>query len=144
MQAVFESENPYRSVGYWDVNCVAPTFSDNRLSAKGVYLSKSIVGSLIMVPDTEHERNRFYNFFEGEKHNQITLTEPMEIYNMRKWIKYRKYDFKEVCSEGVPEDLQGYIQSLKAEEPEQEPTERKGRDTHNEDWDRVMEKRMRR
>lgn len=141
MRAVYECNEPYRSVGYWDVNAIVPVLSEERVGENGVYLPRVVVATYINLPDSESLRNRFYYFYEGKKHNQLTLEDPVEIQNIREWLKYHP-DFKEVYCEDVPEDLQGYIKSLKAGEPEKEQAEHKGRDNRNEDWDRVMEKRM--
>lgn len=45
-----------------------------------------------------------YEFFEGEDHNELTLTEPIEILNMRDWLKGRK-DFIEVLCDKEAESL---------------------------------------
>lgn len=130
MKAVYECNEPYRSVGYWDVTVTVPVLGEERVGENGVYLPRVVAGIAIDLPDSESQRMRFYYFYEGKKHNQLTLEDPVEIQNMREWVKYHP-DFKEVRCEDVPEK-------------EQEPTEGKGRDTTNEDWDRVMEKRMKR
>lgn len=134
MKAVYESSNPYSQVGYWDINGATPV--------RDIWAGKEIVGSSVQFPDSFSERTRLYLFSEGKKHNQITLVDPIEIYNMRAWLKYHP-DFKEVSCEDVPEDLQEYLQSLKREEPEKAvQADHKRQDTDSEDWDRVMAKRI--
>lgn len=134
MKAIYESSNPYVQVGYWDVNGVIPV--------RGMYTGKEIVGSAVQAPDSFSECTHFYHFNDGEQHNQLTLVEPVEILNMRAWVKAHP-DFTEVSCEDVPEDLKGYIQSLKAEEPKKEvQAVHMVQDTSSEDWDREMAKRI--
>ena len=90
MRAVFMcTEGAYRQVGYWDVNGASPIYSASYDEELDVYKTPHIVGATVMLPDTETARGKSYLFSEGKDHNQLTLTDAREIYNMRKWIQSR-------------------------------------------------------
>ena len=66
MRAIFQSNKPNMRVNYKEVNIYAPVVD-------GVAI--------------ELNRLQEYVFSEGKDHNQLTLTDPTEIENMRIYIK---------------------------------------------------------
>ena len=81
MKAVYQSEKPYFQLSKGDVNNRVMVYSEGK--------DPSFVG--VGVHHTMfHERLEFYSFSEGNEHNQLTLTDPTEIQNMREYIKWRK------------------------------------------------------
>lgn len=133
MRAVFIcTDGAYRQVGYWDVNGASPVYGRAYGEELGDYKPRQFVGIEIKFPDSETERNRFYHFYEGKNHNQLTLTDAKEIYNMRKWIQSRRKAFVELsCDEEAehiteavfmePVEVSG--EPKRATEPQEEPTE---------------------
>jgi len=91
MRAVFMcTEGAYRQVGYWDVNAVTPVYGRSYSGEElAVHRASRIVGYTVDYPLTEPEMGKIYLFNEGKNHNQLTLTDAKEIYNMRKWIQRR-------------------------------------------------------
>ncbi len=147
MRAVFMcTEGAYRKVGYWDVNAVTPVYGRAYGEELRDYIPRMFVGIEIKLPESETERNRFYHFNEGKNHNQLTLTDAKEIYNMRKWIQRRgscNATYVEVsCDEEAEHITEAYFmepvevpkEPVKAVEPEEELT----------DWDLKLSKELRR
>lgn len=83
MRAVYQSTQAYLQLSKGDVNRNIPVMGQTVIKGK-YYETGKIVG--YTVPDQELD---FYLFNEGEKHNQLTLTDPTEIQNMRDYIKRR-------------------------------------------------------
>lgn len=146
MRAVFMcTEGAYRQVGYWDVNGVSPvrgrSYSDEELE---IYKTPHYVGDMVTLPNTETARGKFYLFSEGKNHNQLTLTDAKEIYNMRKWIQRRgsnNTDFVELsCDEEAEHITEAYFmepvevpkEPVRATEPQEELT----------DWDLKLSKEL--
>lgn len=137
MRAVFMcTEGAYRQVGYWDVNAVTPVFGKSYSGEElAVHRASHIVGYTVNYPLTEPEMGRIYLFSEGKDHNQLTLTDAKEIYNMRKWIQSRgsnNTDFVELsCDEEAEHITEAYFmepvavpkEPVRAREPQEEPTE---------------------
>lgn len=101
MRAVFRCiAGAYRQVGYWDVNATVPIYGTSYGEELVEHKRTHISGIKVNLPDTVTERARLYLFSEGKNHNQLTLTDPKEIYNMRKWLQSHAEDFIEVsCDE---------------------------------------------
>lgn len=101
MRAVFRCiAGAYRQVGYWDVNATMPIYGTSYDEELVEYKRTHISGIKVNLPDTVTERARLYLFSEGKNHNQLTLTDPKEIYNMRKWLQSHAEEFIEVsCDE---------------------------------------------
>lgn len=140
MRAVYESTQPYLQVGYWDVNATVPAYSEAKITKNGVIVAPEEVGTIVNLPESELERNRSYLFSEGENHNQLTLTDPREILNMREFIKGR--EITELYCEGDPveelrameEDLSEEYEDDELEDPEDEPS--------YSEWDEQMARRL--
>lgn len=88
------------------------------------------MGTVTHISDPSYPR--FYTFSEGEKHNQLTLTDPIEIRCMRAYIKRRGKDddlIREILFDGdeaeleVREPMEVSKEPVKATEPQEEPTE---------------------
>lgn len=101
MRAVFRCiAGAYKQVGYWDVNATVPIYGTSYDEELVEHKRTHICGSKVNLPDTVTDRARLYLFSEGKNHNQLTLTDPKEIYNMRKWLQSHAEDFIEVsCDE---------------------------------------------
>ena len=101
MRAVFRCiAGAYRQVGYWDVNATMPIYGTSYDEELVEHKRTHISGIKVNLPDTVTERARLYLFSEGKNHNQLTLTDPKEIYNMRKWLQSHAEEFIEVsCDE---------------------------------------------
>lgn len=141
MRAVFRCiAGAYRQVGYWDVNAVVPIYGTSYDEELVENKRTHIIGTKVNLPDTETERLRLYLFSEGENHNQLTLTDPKEIYNMRKWLQSHTEDFVEVscdeeaehiteavfkCTEAftAPVEVEPHKAPKEATEAQEEPTE---------------------
>ncbi len=135
MRAVFMcTDGAYRQVGYWDVNMVTPVYGRSYSDVLEVYYTPHFVGTTVVLPNTETARGKVYLFSEGKNHNQLTLTDAKEIYNMRKWIQRRgrnNTNFVEVsCDEEAEHITEAYFmepvvhkEPVKATEPQEEPTE---------------------
>lgn len=116
MRAVYESDKPYTQIGYWDVNATVPAYSEAKITKNGIIMDPQIVGSKVNLPDSITEQARFYIFSEGEHKNQLTLTDPREILNMRAFIR-SKDQIKEIYCEGDPvEELSKLVESEEYEE----------------------------
>lgn len=136
MRAVYESTQPYLQVGYWDVNATVPAYSEAKITKNGVIVAPEEVGTIVNLPESELERNRSYLFSEGENHNQLTLTDPREILNMREFIKGR--EITELYCEGNPlEELIAMEEDL-SEEYEDDEQE----DPNYSEWDEQMARRL--
>lgn len=147
MRAVYESTKPYLQVGYWDVNATVPAYSEAKTAKNGIIIDPQIVGSKVNLPDSVMERARFYLFSEGLAHNQLTLTDPREILNMRSFISgmdqikelYCEGDLIEELSklvevEEYEEDLSEEFEDDEQEDPEDEPS--------YSEWDEQMARRL--
>ena len=111
MRAVYESDKPYTQIGYWDVNATVPAYSEAKITKNGIIMDPQIVGSKVNLPDSIMERARVYLFSEGLDHNQLTLTDPREILNMRAFIR-SKDQIKEIYCEGDPvEELSKLVEA---------------------------------
>lgn len=142
MKAVYKSAKPYLQIGYWEVNARVPVYCGERVLESGVIIPPERVGTGVILPDSELERNRSYLFSEGEKHNQLTLTDPKEILNMREYIRGLE-QFTEVFCEGDPvEELSNMdpVENELSEELEDD-LEDPENDTYN-DWDEKMAERL--
>ncbi len=137
MKAVFKWKNgAYKQVDWWEVNNSKPYLSDPDKKGK-----RSVVGIAFDLPETLPERVKFYLFSEGVKHNELTITDPREILNMRAWLDRRSKDpdneiiteiyCDEEAKELTEDSLKGEEPVKSAPEPEEAPKER---DTS--DWDR--------
>lgn len=145
MRAVYESDKPYTQIGYWDVNATVPAYSEAKITKNGIIMDPQIVGSKVNLPDSIMERARFYIFSEGEHKNQLTLTDPREILNMRAFIR-SKDQIKEIYCEGDPvEELSKLVEAEEYEEDlseeYEEDFEEYEDDTYNE-WDEKMAERL--
>lgn len=148
MRAVFMcTEGAYRQVGYWDVNAVTPVYGRSYSGEElAVHRASRIVGYTVNYPLTEPEMSMVYRFDEGKKHNQLTLTDAKEIYNMRKWIQRRgscNATYVEVSCDEEAEHITEAVfmepvevpkEPVRAVEPEEELT----------DWDLKLSKELRR
>lgn len=145
MKAVYESNKPYLQVSYWDVNATVPVYSEERVTKAGRVIPPKVVGTAVDTSNVKcSDRNRMYTFMEGEKHNQITLTDPIEILNMRKFIRCRR-QIKEVYCDGDPVEELKYLEALEddaSEEVNEEHLEDTDDDTYSE-WDEKMARRLR-
>jgi hypothetical protein len=104
MRAVFRAPNPYHQLGFDEVNNREPVLSEGYYKSadggKKIFVQGHIVGVSV-----RHSLDpQMYIFSEGEDHNELTLTEPIEILNMRDWLKARK-DFIEVSCDKEAESL---------------------------------------
>lgn len=108
MRAVFKCTfGAYRQVNYWDINYKCTPVFD---------VDDNIVGYGQWLPDDILEREKSYCFSEGESHNQLTLTDPSEILNMRKWIRKRAdRDFVEVSCDAEAEHITEATKPVKSE-----------------------------
>ena len=87
MKAIFEAKKPYHFLMKGEVNNKVSVMGQAYI--KGVYFpTGEPAGTKITTLSLDS-----YIFQEGEEHNQLTLTDPVEIENMRKYIKDRKDDF---------------------------------------------------
>lgn len=134
MRAVFKCiAGAYWQLGYWEVNGVTPVYGKSIDEELAVYRATHIVGNEIKLPELEEERAKFYLFSEGKNHNQLTLTDAKEIYNMRKWIQCRDTDFIEVSCDEEAEHITEALfikavevhteEPVKATKPQEEYTE---------------------
>lgn len=147
MRAVYESDKPYTQIGYWDTNSTVPVHSEAKLTKNGIIMDPQIVGSKVNLPDSITEQARFYIFSEGENHNQLTLTDPREILNMRDFIKGR--EITELYCEGDPlEELIAMEEDLSEEfeedfeEYEDDEMEDPEDDPYYSEWDEQMARRL--
>lgn len=125
---------------YWDVNATVHIYGTSYDEELVEYKRTHISGSKVNLPDTVTDRARLYLFSEGKNHNQLTLTDPKEIYNMRKWLQSHAEDFIEVfcdeeaehITEAVFKRTEAFIAPVKVELPkapkedteaQEEPTE---------------------
>lgn len=148
MRAVYESTQPYLQVGYWDVNATVPAYSEAKITKNGIIMDPKIVGSKVNLPDSVMERARVYLFSEGLAHNQLTLTDPREILNMRSFISGMD-QIKELYCEGDPvEELRAMEEDLSEEfeedfeEYEDDELEDPEDDPYYSEWDEQMAKRL--
>lgn len=148
MRAVYESTQPYLQVGYWDVNATVPAYSEAKTAKNGIIMDPQIVGSKVNLPDSVMERARVYLFSEGLTHNQLTLTDPREILNMRSFISGRD-QIKELYCEGDPvEELRAMEEDLSEEfeedfeEYEDDELEDPEDDPNYSEWDEQMARRL--
>lgn len=140
-KVVFESTQPYLQVGYWDVNATVPAYSEVKTTKNGIIMDPQIVGSKVNLPDSITEQARFYIFSEGEHKNQLTLTDPREILNMRSFISGRD-QIKELYCKGDPvEELRAMEEDL-SEEYEDDEMEDPEDDPYYSEWDEQMAKRL--
>ncbi len=134
MRAVFACMGgAYRQVGYWDVNGVSPVRGASKDEELEIYKATHTVGVTVMLPDTVTDRARVYLFSEGKDHNQLTLTDAREIYNMRKWIQSRgdrNNDFIELSCDEEAE----HITEAVFREPVAVPKEPEDNEGYT-DWD---------
>lgn len=142
MKAVYESSKPYSQIGYWDVNAGMPVYCEERVLESGVIISPERVGTGVILPDSEMERNRSYLFSEGKKHNQLTLTDPKKILNMRAYISGME-QFTEVFCEGDPVEELSNMDPVENELSEdlEHDLEDPEYGTYN-DWDEKMAERL--
>ena len=104
-------------------------------------MDPQIVGSKVNLPDSITEQARFYIFSEGEHKNQLTLTDPREILNMRSFISGRD-QIKELYCKGDPvEELRAMEEDL-SEEYEDDEMEDPEDDPNYSEWDEQMAKRL--
>lgn len=144
MRAVYESTQPYLQVGYWDVNATVPAYSEAKITKNGIIMDPQIVGSKVNLPDSIMERARVYLFSEGLDHNQLTLTDPREILNMRSFISGRD-QIKELYCEGDPvEELRAMEEDLSEEFEEdfEEYEDDEQEDPNYSEWDEQMARRL--
>lgn len=141
MRAIYESTQPYLQVGFWDVNATVPVYSGARETKSGVIIAPEEVGTIVNLPESELERNRSYLFSEGEKHNQLTLTDPREILNMRDFIKGR--EITELYCEGDPVEELRAMEAVEEDLSDEleEDLEDPEDNTYNE-WDEKMAERL--
>lgn len=143
MKAVYECKQSYLSLGYGDVNRYVPVMGVSYNDAKVEYNSDPhIVG--YTVQENVPQRLEFYLFCEGENHNQITITDPKEIYNMREYIQRRHDDLiTEVSFEGNEADLENPVESVSEETEDNTKKQEEGLDYEGlSDWDKEMLSRM--
>ena len=154
MRAVYESTQPYLQIGFFDVNYTIPVYSEAKITKNGVIVAPEEVGTIVNLPESELERNRSYLFSEGEHKNQLTLTDPREILNMRAFIRSRDQikeiycerdpveelsklveaeEYEEDLSEEFEEDFEEY-EDDELEDPEDEPS--------YSEWDEQMARRL--
>lgn len=141
MEAVFACMGgSYRQLGYWDVNGVILTYSKGNGEELGAYRASRIVGQDVDYKGLEQERVRFYHFYEGERHNQLTLTDPREILNMRKWLQRRgnaqgQEEYIEVSCDEEAEKLTeaDLVKEEPVEVKQEEPVKKRTEDY--DDWD---------
>lgn len=148
MRAVYESDKPYTQIGYWDTNSTVPVHSEAKLTKNGIIMDPQIVGSKVNLPDSITEQARFYIFSEGEHKNQLTLTDPREILNMRSFISGRD-QIKEIYCEGnLIEELIAMEEDLSEEfeedfeEYEDDELEDPEDDPYYSEWDEQMARRL--
>ena len=141
MRAVYESIQPYLQVGYWDVNATVPAYSEAKTTKNGIIMEPQIVGSKVNLPDSVMERARAYLFSEGLAHNQLTLTDPREILNMRSFISGMD-QITELYCEGDPvEELRFTTEPMQEDLSEEDEQEDPEDDRYNE-WDEKMVERL--
>ena len=144
MRAVYESTQPYLQIGFFDVNYTIPVYSEAKITKNGVIVAPEEVGTIVNLPESELERNRSYLFSEGEHKNQLTLTDPREILNMRAFIRSRD-QIKEIYCERDPlQDLRAMEEDLSEEFEEdfEEYEDDELEDPSYSEWDEQMARRL--
>ena len=144
MKAVYESNQSFYQLSYGEVNRYTPvmgvSFDDAKRKYKDNYHQ---VGYAIKEP-SQKNRLEFYQFCKGENHNQLILTDPREIRNMRDYIERRHDNFiTEVSFEGNEADLEDPVESI-LEATEEKPKKYEEGLQYEElsAWDREMVSRM--
>ena len=147
MRAVYQSTQAYLSLSYYDVNNYTPIMSDGYFDKQGIYHNPYVLGSCVEVAVGHNIKS--YTFTEGENHNQLTLTDPTEIRNMRAYIKRRGGGenklIEEILFEGDEADLEGKIpvEVVKQEEPVKRTLVKKNTDYEElSDWDKKLLRNM--
>lgn len=144
MRAVYESTQPYLQVGYWDVNATVPVYCEAKEDKKGYIVNPQKVGVMVRLPDSLTEQARVYTFSEGSAHNQLTLTDPREILNMRSFISCRD-QIREIYCEGDPvEELSKQVEDEELEDLSEEFEEdfEEYEDDSYSEWDEQMARRL--
>ncbi len=83
MKAIFQSKQSYLHLSKGTVNSYKPVTGQAIVANRYVETGKK-VGDVVTDPTLEA-----YTFMYGADHNQITLTDPTEIENMRAYINRR-------------------------------------------------------
>ena len=83
MKAIYQSKQAFLHLSKGEVNRCMPVMGQAFVEGNYVETGKQ-AGNMITGMSME-----FYCFRYGEDHNQITLTDPTEIENMRVYIKRR-------------------------------------------------------
>lgn len=139
MRAVYQSTQAYLSLSYYDVNNYSPAMSDGYYDKKGLYHNPHVVGSYVKIPTTEI---KLYSFREGEKHNQLTLTDPTEIRNMRAYIKRRGALNATICEilfDGDEAELEECVVNMEQADPVKRSAVVKGTEQEDlSDWDKKI------
>ena len=109
MKAIYQSKTAYLQLSKGDVNRCSPVMGQTIVKGKYIETGKK-VGTVV----ADGVKLDFYVFKEGADHNQLTLTDPTEIKNMRAYIE-RRHDtyITEVLFEGNEADLEEPVQELK-------------------------------
>lgn len=104
MIARFRAPIPYHQLGFNEVNNREPILSEGYYKSTDNGGKIFVAGHVVGVSVKNSLDPQVYIFSEGEDHNELTLTEPIEILNMRDWLKGRK-DFIEVLCDKEAESL---------------------------------------
>lgn len=93
MRAVFRAKKPYYQIARDEVMRIYPVYSEpgEYYSESGfrVTVNRGYIGNSVKVDLSR--RGGSFVFSEGEKHNQLILTDPAEIAGMRAFIEAREY-----------------------------------------------------
>lgn len=142
MRAIYQSTQAYLSLSYHEVNNFSPAMSDGHYDKQGRYIAPHIIGSCVEFPVDKNYK--FYYFMEGEKHNQLTLTDPTEIRNMRAYIKRRgdmqDLQITEIIFEGEEADLEVIVpvEQIEQEKPVERSSNEKDAEEELSDWDKRL------
>lgn len=140
MRAVYQSSQAYLHLSYGEVNRRVSVLGCSYDEVNKRYRNDPhYVGDLILGDDALSQLSKqSYIFCGGKEHNQITLTDPTEIRNMRAYIKRRADNLiSEVLFEGDEAELEDPVSEIKAEKPNRETAKA---DTYDElsEWDKKL------
>ena len=140
MRAVYQSSQAYLHLSYGEVNRRVSVLGCSYDEVNKRYRNDPhYVGDLILGDDALSQISKqSYIFCGGKEYNQITLTDPTEIRNMRAYIKRRADNLiSEVLFEGDEAELEEPVSEIKAEKPNRETAKA---DTYDElsEWDKKL------